>query len=330
MKIITTLIILTLICSQSFSQSAYKPDVQPVIGEAYVKHRIDNANNLNPGSPGVGQTWDLSNAIFSLQNDYYYFIVDPASTPHTVPGASYVEKNYASWDTTYVGYEYFKDTADGYYALHEYGNVLEINYPSFEFIWKFPIIYGDSNVCAFSFSTYAFSITYNYTSTSKLSLDGAGTLLLGSGLIQNVVRFKYEQVAIRQSPNDTTYTTKYFWYIPGIHHPIADYTSSLDPNGTTYYSANLYTNSNTTEVGSLTSSTGIKFYLDRDYNRINIKSETGLEKLVVYDLQGKLIIEESIRSRENYEVNIDGLETGMYVLSVSVANRNSQWRFVKY
>ncbi len=329
MKKIFILVIISLLSIKAFSQSMYKNDVAPVIGEDYVGHTIDNPEVLNPGSGGIGQTWDLSNANFSLQNDYYYLIMDPASTPHSVPGASYAIKKYASWDTTYAGYEYFRDTTDRFYTLHEYGSVLDIAYSLYEFIWKFPLLYGDSVTSSFSFSTTAFSVTYNYTATSKLKLDGTGILLTGSTPFQNVIRLKYEQMSIRQSPNDTSYLTKYIWYLAGIHHPLAEYNTHLDPNGTTYYFASFYSTSNTTGIGNINSENDLQVYCDPANDYLNVKSTSGFEKIILRDINGRQNREENFPTQKNYLLNIEQLSPGVYFLSVNSGNRNLVRKFVK-
>jgi len=315
-KIIYTLIG-GLICINSFSQTLVKTDLEPQIGDNYEKHTIDNPASLDPGLDGLSQTWDLSNASYSSQNDYIYEIVDPSITPYTVPGATFVVRNYPVVGSGDSGYVYFKDTTNGYYVVKEIGYLLTLDYFPPEFIYKFPLSYGDSVLSNFNYSSTALGVTYNYSVQSKLKFDGVGTLYGGSAPIANVFRLVNTKEIIRQLPNDTSYSIKYMWYLAGIHHPLAEYVEYLDASGTSYIAANFYSLNNTTKINELDEEANFWAYPNPANEIVNINSETAIENIVVSDVTGKVI------SRlQNLNSNIYSLETkdfvdGMYFLQIN-------------
>ena len=101
-------------------------------------------------------------------------------------------------------------------------------------------------------------------------------------------------------------------------------------NGTTYYSSNLYSESNTTNVSNLNSNPEIIFSMDSGNNFINLNSTSAIEKIVLLDANGKLVFEKNLCSLSTYSLNTEKLLSGVYILSVSSGNNTRQWRFVQY
>ena len=303
-----------LLCSiQSFCQTINKADIEPQLGEVYLRHSIDNANDLQPGSGGTGQIWDLSNALFSLQNDYYFKSIDPLNTPYNVPGSVFAVENYPVIDTTYAGYTFYKDTTNGYYVLHDFGQVIEINYLSPEFVYQFPLNYGDSISSSYCYSSTGLSITYNYCGTSKLTFDGVGTLYTGSAIIPNAYRLKYERVTIRQSPNDTGYTTKYYWYQTGVHHPIVEYSSYIDPNGFNYITSQFYESQNLTSIVDLKEQEVLVFPNPVTSSLVIKSGSVRIAEYRLCDLTGKKILQGQVYS-SNEKIDLTDIKDGTYFL----------------
>jgi hypothetical protein len=272
------------------AQTITSGDIKPQISENYHQHNCLSPETTNPGSEGKSQTWDLSNLHYNSSQDHEILVMHPASTPYATAGASFAIRKFLVADSYSVGFAYFKDTNTGYYLFRDRGSVIETKYNIPEFIFKFPLVFGDSNTAAYKFSTSAFGTTYNYTATSRLRFDGTGTLILpDSTSITGVYRLKYSSKTIRADFNDTSFVTKYIWYKPGIHHPLAEYTEYTDANGLMYPSTKLYSPQNSASIDATENSNTIKVYPNPTSDLLYISSKDNICEITLRSLSGAVV-----------------------------------------
>jgi hypothetical protein len=298
----------------SLSQSITKSDIQLRKGEDYTRHRAKQADSLKPGHPGMGQLWDFSKMTFLKTNDYYFKVVDPLSTPYVIPQASYALMNYPLSDTSNKGFTYYKDTVNGYYEMADVQPVTDTRCLDPEFIYKFPLKFGDSILDDFCFQLTAFSISNSYCGTVKLKFDGTGTLKLpGLGPVQNVIRLKYESGILKENSTDSVFETNYFWYQAGIHHPLAQYSIYREKSGYVSRSAYTYSMSNYTTISEQRE---MKFYMYPNPcdQVLNLQVDSEPQSINLMDMLGNKVGEFICTGEHNYILDTKDLPAGIYLL----------------
>lgn len=313
-------LVLFLITILAKSQTINKSDIQPQIGEFYLQTYMLEPYNTNPGEAGKNQIWDLSNLNFNEDAKYSYLAMHSDSSPYQIPGADYSLKRFSLSDTSYANYEYYRDTVNGFYLLKEMGAVIQTDYSKPEFQFQFPLNFGDSNYSEYHFSTSAFNVTYFRTGTSSLKFDGTGTLLLPDSIqLTGVYRLKYMSTNIRLGINDTTRIMKYYWYKPGVHHPIAMYTEFFDPGGQVYYSTAIYEISNYGSNHNLTLPL-VRIYPNPARDFVNITDCDNAESVCLSDLSGKVVLNAEKIDNSSWKFNTDRLLNGVYLIKICSAN----------
>lgn len=303
-----------LIFTNSFSQTLNKADLMPQPGERYYRHALESANSINPGPAGTAEIWDLTNATYPAENIYSYQIKNPSSTPHNVNGATYVIVDSSSND---IGYSYYKDTSTGYYLIRDYKGILEIRYSSFDFIFKFPLNYGDSVVDTYCFSSSVFSSTNYYCGNSKLKFDGVGKLLLpGKNPIDNILRLRYESTIVNQETKNSSTVIKYYWYKPGTHYPLAEYGTYTESGGFKSYNASIYDATNISGIKNLNQSSMVKIFPNPADENVFISSYKNFDKISITDMAGHSIITENNINGHACSLNTMPLANGIYILKI--------------
>jgi len=315
-----TLTVLTgiLIFTNSFSQTLNKADLMPQIGEKYYKHALESPNTINLGAGGTTAIWDLTNLNYASQNIYFHQIINPMSTPHSVNEATYVEKNYKVNDSTDIGYSYYKDTATGYYLIRNYKGIFDIKYSSFEFIFKYPLNYGDSVTDTYCFSTSVFSSTNYYCGNSKLIFDGIGKLLLpGKNPMDNIYRLRYETKIINQVTSNSSIIIKYYWFKPGVHYPLAEYGSYTESGGFKSYNASIYDATNTSGINKLNQNIRVDIFPNPANEILYFYSTEHIQDMNIFDATGKLMLTMQPYNFTNGNINISSLSEGLYFVKIT-------------
>jgi hypothetical protein len=314
MKILYS-IILVLTTTLSFSQSLNKADLQPVQGENYLRYEVDQHDSLRPGKPGKGQLWDLSNLVESQQNIHQFRVISASSAPHNISGASYALEYYMLSDTASKNYTYYRDTADGYYELANIQTITDSRYTDPQTISRFPWAYGDSMTDDFCFTLTVFTTTNTYCGTAKIKFDGTGSLLLGvKQPIQNIVRLKYETAMLKVGGTDSVFNTVYFWYKPGIHHPLAHYSIYREKSGYSSRKGFIYSQTNYTSL--VEQNTGpVVVYPNPCDALLTVQLDAEPQSIILTDILGNEVGE---FSHENgcFRMETSSLSNGVYFLAI--------------
>lgn len=319
MKTITLVGLFVFAGFSSQAQTLSKSDLTPVIGENFLVHIYNNQPPINLDNAGNNQIWDLSKTTRSVEVNKLYQVVDPASTPHNIPAASFAYRYFVVNDSTSIGYKYFKDTANGFYVIADILPYRSNEYSNPEFIYKFPLSRNDSIADYSCYSTVLSTFYDELCGESDLKFDGTGTLMLPSGTYTDVYRLVYNNYYHRQSLSDTIYTKSWFWYKKGVHFPIAEYVR-FTMSGIDYVTINLLHPSLFNGVSNIENQTNLVVYPNPTSGKLTIKNlEKSLEGFTIriYDLNGKQVISEQIEY-STLEINLDlhGLKSGCYYYSI--------------
>jgi len=315
MKIIILAGLLIFADLYSSAQSLSKSDLTPVIGEQFLVHIYNNQPQISIENAGNNQFWNLGSITRSVVVNKLYQVVNPSTTPYSIPFASFAYKYFIVNDSTSIGYKYFKDTANGFYGMADILPYRSNEYSNPEFIYKLPLNMNDS-IIDYSCYTSVFSSFYdNFCGESSLKYDGKGTLVLPSGTYSDVYRLAYNNFYLRESQSDTIRTKSWLWYKQGVHFPIAEYIK-LTMSGKNYITINLLDPSFINGISTVKTPLPILVYPNPTNGKLTIKnSERSLKgfTISIYDLNGKQIIGEQI-DNNTLETIIDlhGLKSGCY------------------
>ena len=165
-------------------------------------------------SAGAMQTWDFS-GLTEFSEEQFYF-VDPATTPWT---ADFPNSNLCgiSWDDAY---SYYILSAS---ALETEGNAIIVPGPPPEDTAKFlfngnterilelPYSFGDAFLDDFSGTFSASGFLGTMDGTVDLQVDGHGTLILPTGMYDDVVRYHFDRIQNNNVFGNTVQTSKEQW-----------------------------------------------------------------------------------------------------------------------
>lgn len=220
-----------LICSTSIAQPILTATgINPVLGENFTYY---NTGYISPGSPGAGQTWDLS--TLSGTANGITTIVTPASTAN---GSSFLSSDVAAENTTSGSDSYYKTSATALQNSGISAGGTAITYSDFEDYMHFPFSYTNSFTDTWAAQFFSGSQFWR-TGTTTVTADGYGTLITPQGTYTNVMRVHFVQVyqdsAFIGAPYIITYNNdQYYWYKEGIHLPMAAIYNLTTSNGGPY------------------------------------------------------------------------------------------------
>lgn len=320
MVILTCLIVLAHFSTQA--QIINKSDLTPLIGEKFLVLTYTNQPQISIENEGFNQVWDLGNIKRSVEVDKFYQVVDPSSTPFKVPFASFAYKYFTLNDSSAMGYQFFKDTIDGFYCISDILPYRMNEYSNPEFIYKLPLKMNDSINDYSCYITILSSFYDELCGETNLKFDGTGKLILPFGIYNDVYRLSYENYYIRKSLSDTIYTKSWFWYKKGIHFPIAEYIR-YKMSGTYYVTINLLKQPFLNDVTNFKTTKKPLVYPNPANGKLliknNVNSFLGFE-IIIYDLSGKQIKSENIyNDTPEFEMDLSDLKSGCYYYTIGNA-----------
>ncbi|MCC6684322.1 MAG: T9SS type A sorting domain-containing protein [Bacteroidia bacterium] len=328
-KILTAFLLFGVIGSLN-AQTLSLPDVKPQIGEKFVMHRAQNQSALSPGNSGAGQVWDLSAAVFDEGYDLKYEVITASSAPGVSQfnNPSYAVRWYQS-DSTLLNYVFMKDSANYLFKQGENQSVLFIRYPDADLTMHLPLAYQDSLGDSSFYSSTAFSVSYYYQCQTSLKFDGSGTLKLPYATLTGVYRLKHTIRQIRQSFNDTSYYTRYYWYRPGIAWPVAEYREYIGSDHIVYTNIDMLDIAPPLSTGKV-NKINAALYPNPALNQINLslKMEAEPMKLFLYTVQGKLVLEQEVTAGLQV-IETGNLVSGLYFIRLESKGETLSLPFIK-
>jgi hypothetical protein len=338
MKKFLTLSMMVLFCSGLQAQPVLTSSFNPVTGDHWKFHPVNTS--ITPGASGANVTWDFSN-IHVIYNPVIGNYISPSATPYA-----------ADFPTATVAYEakgapgsyhYYKASANKLENLGEASVMFTIQYVTPFDIYTYPFSFGTTVSQNFVCSTQVGSLDLVRTGTWSVTGDGYGTLILPTGIRQNILRVKTERVrkddysgGVGEQRIDYI---DYLWIDPNdkvpllmilteIHYAagspfdtltsvrISDVVSGIGQHNMSFSGMNLYPNP-ASDMATLT------FDLLRP-GRVTIDA---------YTVDGRRVMEGTPKDlpsgSHRHDLRLDGLQPGYYLLKVRSEEASVMISFLK-
>lgn len=189
-----------------------------------------------PGSAGANQTWDFS-AITS-PGTATFTTLNPATTTNS---ASFPSATVATLQTVpSPTYNYYSASANSFNAEgYAYSNGMVLIYSNVAKQMSYPFALDSSFTDTYTGTYVSGGNTITRTGTMTVTADAYGTLILPYGTINNVLRVLSVDNFTETGNANTSTTTIYSWYLPGVHYPVLQL-STVSFNGTTVSQSGSY------------------------------------------------------------------------------------------
>lgn len=274
-----------------------------------------NVPNLEPGNGGANQTWDFS-GLPTLIFDRKFSLVPYATSPYagTFPSANLAFKVVSSTksDPSYSYYKLTSSNLETVGAEDSSGPQLEMDhYILFEFPYTYNMVLTD---------TYVFQDDPTVI-TATTTFDGYGTLITPYGTFTNVIR----QKSVQNYSNAIT-TTFYNWYTTNPFKTIMSLTFI-----TGFFSSNsadVYTNYTSLGLNDFEQETVISLFPNPASTTLNLRLPNNviIEKIIIVDAMGKIVLEQYNNANE---INVENLNSGIYLIQVYSGDEKFQSKFIK-
>lgn len=302
--------------------------INPVVGEGF---NISKGNYVNPGSAGANQTWTLTglSAGPSLTN-----VIAPGST---LIGASFPNSNVCLSNATSNSSYFYKTSSTSQEFHGKYENSLTYIYSNVEEILRFPFTHLDSFADTWNNQYQNGAYTFYQRGTTTVKADGYGTLIIGSGTYNNVMRVRVYESWVDSTyqigtPMITTNTRdEYKWYMNGIHVPLAtSYSQTNNLSGQTFGSTFLVNTVGLNEYANNSSN----YFLFPNPAKTNLNiafhAVQGNElEIKIINALGAVVKEETVQAgMYKTTINIEELTNGVYFAEIKNGNTIETKRFV--
>jgi hypothetical protein len=267
---------------------------------------------IDEGPSGANQTWDLSElAAGPVQSRAY-----------SGGNASYPASNITMTQTVNgsvtSGYMKYDNTGQQFIAINGGGTVFNYSDPMYQL--KLPAAYNSSAT-----DTYECSFTSNGTSfvrsgTLTQNVDGYGTLVTPEGTFANVMRvhlhLEYTDVTSFLTINYTT--DVYTWYKPGVKDELASVNYLNSDIGSSTSASYL----EATGLGLTEDEIGVlAVYPNPVTDQLKLSlSETGVQSVIVTDIQGNIHICELTQEGSVARLNSSDLSAGIYFIRMAYSS----------
>ncbi len=298
---------LLLVSGASFSQSLSSTDIGYQVGESFNYYQTAY---ISPGASGTGVTWDFS----SMSPQSTIGVDVTANSGGTFPSSN-VKLTQSNGGTIY------------YNLNSSIMEVVGMEIPGVTFTYSNPTTYlqfpttsttnyTDPSACTFTTSGFNFSRTIS----THTQFSGYGTLITPEGTFTNVVRLESVQTIVDTYSMGTinSTVTAYNWYKAGVHHELANVSTTSSSSGTTqsaYYAEvpdNLGLENNTLS--------NLIMFPNPANSNVTISTDTQISSIAVYTLSGQEVLNMEVNGLNTAELNIENLNSGVYLVKVLGSN----------
>jgi hypothetical protein len=333
MKLVFT--VAAIVCAAAAqAQLLNTTEITPHVGEEYLVHSVGNAVDVQVGQSGLNQTWDLSN----VQLDTSVLAVKHVSLPSDVPfasmfpGASLAIASYYTDAPAELHYDFFCDTGVAF-SLLGYKGVLTQTYSNPLTEFQFPFGYNNHINDDFCFESTGIGPVLHICGANEMHFDGVGDLILPFATYNGVFRMKNTRKSWEAStPLDTTVDITYYWYKPGIHHPLASYNIFTASNGFQIVTANVLSLSTINSINAASNGASDVHVYPNPFSKelvVDLNNADGQQSiLTLYDGGGRKILQQSVANSFS-ALQLDGLANGVYVLTVQIGSAVHRQLIVK-
>lgn len=271
---------------------------------------------INPGKAGSNITWDLSAAdSIDVQN---LTSLKPSATPYA---SKFPNANVAYYNDGNYSYYLQDDKKRSLLGVYTYSDI-ELKYTDPDDILRFPIEYQDKYTDTWA-TSFTSGINFTRTGTTKLEVDGYGTLITPIDTYSNVLRvyMVQEYKDVSQAGTYNYVNKQYFWFKKGIFSALASCTEFESFQGTVENT--IYISVKEPVVNSLqrlTKENPISIYPNPASNTLNINFSklNSASKWSIISIDGRAVLSGDMNASANsLSIDISSLAESIYTFVLS-------------
>jgi len=335
MKKIYSLIAAALCVSSVNAQTLTQANHAPIVGDVF--QTVDCSSvGITPGGIGTGQTWNYS-TMTVLTTTISYNGVTTASTPSA---ANYPSSSVAVSSST-ANNAYYSSTSTSlkYWGgdIKVGGQAVVMGYSSPAFYTTYPLSLGSTTNSAVSGTLNSIAGPGTFAGTNTVTGAGTGTLMLPGGYnFSNVLKVTTNTaLSFTTGLGNGTYNqNKYDYYSSLSKYPlltISNETISSLAGTTTETVVTINNNFKTVGITEASSEvlSNVAVYPNPAKDNINLSFVNENAENASYQMVnviGQTIRTQNIPSVKGetlYNVNLNGIESGIYFIKLSVGNKTS-------
>ncbi|MFA7326223.1 MAG: T9SS type A sorting domain-containing protein [Candidatus Kapaibacterium sp.] len=326
MKLVTLLVCVLILSTQLFSQQ-YTNSNMPVLGDSVAIRTNNDLTVFEPGEGGENVTWDFTTIKYGGE-DYFNF-VSPASTPFGDEFSDAVMCGVSSGES----YQYYSSIMDKM-EISGFGSSLDPNSNILAFFdppinqFNLPLSFGTKQSSTYK-GKYVFGGNeFPLTGTVTTEVDGKGTLITGAGTFDNVLRIHVkiaETGLAAQQVDKYLYVSEDYKFWLALHEEV----SALgDINIQKWYAVNPLKISQAS-VSIDTEMKTLQVFPNPTDDMITINSVNSVETIQLFDVMGKMVASINLNGVTRHQMNVSGLNTGVYNVVTSSNGELTTTKFIK-
>ncbi len=335
MKKIYSLFAAVICISSLNAQTLTQANHAPIVGDAF--QTVDCSSvGITPGGVGAGQTWNYS-SMTVLTTTTSYNGITVASTPSA---ANYPSASVAVSSST-ANNAYYSSTATSlkYWGgdIKVGGQAVVMGYSSPAFYTAYPMSLGSSTNSSVSGTLTSIAGPGTFAGTNTVTGTGTGTLMLPGGYNFNTVLKVTTNTALSFTTglgNGTYAQNKYDYYSGLSKYPLLTISNEtiVSLAGTT--TETVVTLNNNYKTVSITENTqnvlnNVSVYPNPakdnvSLNFVNENSENASYQII--NVIGQSVRTQNIpaaKGETTYNVNLSGIESGIYFIKLTVGNKTA-------
>ncbi len=338
------LLLLTLWSTGLMAQPTFNSTDMFGVNETFQSWDVTNAGTIDIGATGANSVWNFPDLISGTESTNTY--LNPAGNPgvSNFPGANLCQAVTSLGGNP--GYTYLKTTSqafsiDGVWSSQQGTETISQLNPDMD-IYRFPFTFNSSFTQPVGGTTTTQIAGVNYTyirqGTQTVTCDGYGTLTTPLGTFNNVLRLKTVQVY--SDSIDFQGIPQVFNYESIIHNWVSVESkgvtllshTSFSVNGSATISGTLST---IPTVGIAEASNKLNFNLfpnpAKDLLMVQTPSLTNGNLVAeIFSITGQFIKKIELTNQQGSQFNfqLDGIESGAYLLRLSDKKSSGMQRFI--
>ena len=338
MKKIYTLIAAAFCTGSINAQTLTQSNHAPMVGDMF--QTVDCSTvGVNPGGNGTGQTWNFSSvSVLSTTVTQNGVTVASTGSASAYPSASMALSRGTGTNTFYSS----STSSLSYWGGNEEmgGQQVTLTYTSPAVYATYPMSFGSTASAATGGSVVSVAGPGTFSGSSTVTATGTGMIMLPGGYnFNNILKVATTQTMLASIPIGTAALSqdKYDYYSALSKYPLFSITNStLSTMFGTTTETMVTINNNYTTVGMAespnTALSNVSVYPNPAKDNININFTNENAENFSYQLVnvlGQSIRQQSvpaIKGETLYNVNLDGIESGIYFVKLTVGNKVSVTR----
>lgn len=311
---------------------------EPSINDAERRKSYDTTTAV-PRNTGTNQTWNFTSLATSTVAQTTYSYVAPASVPSST---AYAGCTIVRTDGT--NNEFFKSTTTQYELLGSKQSSVTLTFTNSAVNAVWPIAYGYTNTDTYSGTAkITTTITLNgpVNGNVSTSASGTGTVQLPNGItLNNCLQVTSNLLGVASfsipfigSLTATLQTTSYQYYNSAFKYPVLTVnTTAINTPTAALNSVNTTVSVNDdvfAGINEFTLENSVTVYPNPSTDFINVSfNNNEATQIEIYNQLGQVLITENV-SQNLKQIDISGLNSGVYFLRATVGNKTAVKKLIK-